>query len=121
MKPIKSANTNLGFSPRNDSIFSQNPFYNNLREKQDRITWSKVKPLLLVMIWPLSNILIKTETTIGLTFAGIAGSFNDNQDSNRKYISNPNEEPVELNRSSFYWGLLLFFVLAVLFSSYFFN
>eukprot|EP00931_Biecheleriopsis_adriatica_P026209 TRINITY_DN1595_c0_g3_i1.p2 TRINITY_DN1595_c0_g3~~TRINITY_DN1595_c0_g3_i1.p2 ORF type:complete len:110 (-),score=29.38 TRINITY_DN1595_c0_g3_i1:56-385(-) len=29
--------------------------------------------------------------------------------------------PVELNRSSLYWGLLLFCVLSVLFSSYFFN
>jgi len=28
---------------------------------------------------------------------------------------------VELNRTSLFWGLLLIFVLAVLFSSYFFN
>ena len=35
--------------------------------------------------------------------------------------SNPNKQPVELNRTSLYWGLLLIFVLAVLFSSYFFN
>ena len=34
---------------------------------------------------------------------------------------NPNRQPVELNRTSLYWGLLLIFVLAVLFSSYFFN
>jgi hypothetical protein len=34
---------------------------------------------------------------------------------------NPNKQPVELNRASLYWGLLLIFVLAVLFSSYFFN
>nr|YP_009295383.1 photosystem II protein L [Dasya binghamiae]AOH77395.1 photosystem II protein L [Dasya binghamiae] len=34
---------------------------------------------------------------------------------------NPNKEPVELNRTSLFWGLLLIFVLAVLFSSYFFN
>ena len=34
---------------------------------------------------------------------------------------NPNREPVELNRTSLYFGLLLIFVLAVLFSSYFFN
>nr|YP_010335920.1 photosystem II protein L [Tsunamia transpacifica]QUE27811.1 PsbL [Tsunamia transpacifica]UNJ14326.1 photosystem II protein L [Tsunamia transpacifica] len=34
---------------------------------------------------------------------------------------NPNKQPVELNRSALYWGLLLIFVLAVLFSSYFFN
>ena len=33
--------------------------------------------------------------------------------------SNPNKQPVELNRTSLYWGLLLRFVLAVLFSSYF--
>ena len=32
---------------------------------------------------------------------------------------NPNRQPVELNRTSLYWGLLLIFVLAVLFSSYF--
>nr|UEC45573.1 photosystem II protein L [Coronanthera pulchra] len=35
--------------------------------------------------------------------------------------SNPNEENVELNRTSLYWGLLLIFVLAVLFSNYFKN
>ena len=29
--------------------------------------------------------------------------------------SNPNEQNVELNRTSLYWGLLLIFVLAVLF------
>ena len=34
---------------------------------------------------------------------------------------NPNNRPVELNRTSLYWGLLLIFVLAVLFSSYIFN
>nr|YP_009677035.1 photosystem II protein L [Dictyocha speculum]QDH81696.1 photosystem II protein L [Dictyocha speculum] len=34
---------------------------------------------------------------------------------------NPNRLPVELSRTSLYWGLLLIFVLAVLFSSYFFN
>ena len=34
---------------------------------------------------------------------------------------NPNKQPVELNLTSLYWGLLLIFVLAVLFSSYFFN
>nr|YP_007476366.1 PsbL [Trithuria inconspicua]YP_009108396.1 photosystem II protein L [Aphyllon californicum]YP_009109146.1 photosystem II protein L [Corallorhiza trifida]YP_009436104.1 photosystem II protein L [Cyphia angustiloba]YP_009436305.1 photosystem II protein L [Cyphia belfastica]YP_009436505.1 photosystem II protein L [Cyphia dentariifolia]YP_009436801.1 photosystem II protein L [Cyphia schlechteri]YP_009436904.1 photosystem II protein L [Cyphia tortilis]YP_010038133.1 photosystem II protein L [ len=34
---------------------------------------------------------------------------------------NPNEQNVELNRTSLYWGLLLIFVLAVLFSNYFFN
>jgi len=36
-------------------------------------------------------------------------------------ISNPNKQSVELNRTSLYWGLLLIFVLAVLFSSYIFN
>ena len=36
-------------------------------------------------------------------------------------LPNPNKQPVELNRTSLYWGLLLIFVLAVLFSSYFFN
>nr|YP_009869967.1 photosystem II protein L [Mesua ferrea]QKJ81907.1 photosystem II protein L [Mesua ferrea]QQK92881.1 photosystem II subunit L [Mesua ferrea] len=35
--------------------------------------------------------------------------------------SNPNEQNVELNRTSLYWGLLFIFVLAVLFSNYFFN
>ena len=34
---------------------------------------------------------------------------------------NPNKQPVELNRTSLVWGFLLMFVLAVLFSSYFFN
>nr|YP_002600896.1 L protein of photosystem II [Pyramimonas parkeae]ACJ71110.1 L protein of photosystem II [Pyramimonas parkeae]ANA56959.1 L protein of photosystem II [Pyramimonas parkeae] len=34
---------------------------------------------------------------------------------------NPNKQQVELNRTSLYWGLLLIFVLAVLFSSYIFN
>lgn len=34
---------------------------------------------------------------------------------------NPNSQTVELNRTSLYWGLLLILVLAVLFSSYFFN
>jgi photosystem II PsbL protein len=34
---------------------------------------------------------------------------------------NPNRQPVELTRTSLFWGLLLVFVLAVLFSSYFFN
>ena len=35
--------------------------------------------------------------------------------------SNPNEQNVELNRTSLYWELLLIFVLVVLFSNYFFN
>ncbi|WKA01728.1 hypothetical protein VitviT2T_019995 [Vitis vinifera] len=35
--------------------------------------------------------------------------------------SNPNEQNVELNRTILYWGLLLIFVLVVLFSNYFFN
>jgi photosystem II PsbL protein len=34
---------------------------------------------------------------------------------------NPNKQPVELNRTSLYLGLLLIFVLGFLFSSYFFN
>lgn len=34
---------------------------------------------------------------------------------------NPNRQPAELNRTSLYLGLLLIFVLALLFSSYFFN
>lgn len=35
--------------------------------------------------------------------------------------SNPNKQPVELNRTSLYLGLLLIFTLGILFSSYFFN
>nr|YP_009504535.1 photosystem II protein L [Cyanophora sudae]AIU44628.1 PSII reaction center subunit XII [Cyanophora paradoxa]AWW13741.1 photosystem II protein L [Cyanophora sudae] len=34
---------------------------------------------------------------------------------------NPNRQKVELNRTSLFWGLLLIFVLAILFSSYIFN
>ncbi|WP_072016203.1 photosystem II reaction center protein L [Leptolyngbya sp. KIOST-1] len=34
---------------------------------------------------------------------------------------NPNKQPVELNRTSLYLGLLCVFVLGLLFSSYFFN
>jgi hypothetical protein len=34
---------------------------------------------------------------------------------------NPNKQAVELSRTSGFWGRLLIFVLAVLFSSYFFN
>lgn len=36
-------------------------------------------------------------------------------------IPNPNRQPVELNRTSLYLGLLLIFTLGILFSSYFFN
>jgi photosystem II PsbL protein len=36
-------------------------------------------------------------------------------------VRNPNQQPVELNRTSLYLGLLLVFVLGILFSSYFFN
>lgn len=34
---------------------------------------------------------------------------------------NTNKQPVELNRTSLYLGLLLVAVLGILFSSYFFN
>jgi photosystem II PsbL protein len=34
---------------------------------------------------------------------------------------NPNKQSVELNRTSLYMGLLLIFVIGILFSSYFFN
>ena len=34
---------------------------------------------------------------------------------------NPNAQPVELNRTSLYLGLLLVFTTALLFSSYFLN
>ena len=40
---------------------------------------------------------------------------------NMDRIPNPNRQPVELNRTSLYLGLLLIFVLGILFSSYFFN
>jgi photosystem II PsbL protein len=35
--------------------------------------------------------------------------------------TNPNKQAVELNLTSLYLGLLLVFVLGILFSSYFFN
>jgi photosystem II PsbL protein len=35
--------------------------------------------------------------------------------------TNPNRQPVELNRTSLFLGLLLIAVLGILFSSYFFN
>lgn len=35
--------------------------------------------------------------------------------------TNSNRQPVELNRTSLYLGLLLIAVLGILFSSYFFN
>ena len=34
---------------------------------------------------------------------------------------NPNNLPVELNRTSLFLGLLLVFTIGILFSSYFFN
>ncbi|MCX5952441.1 MAG: photosystem II reaction center protein L [Cyanobacteria bacterium] len=34
---------------------------------------------------------------------------------------NPNQLPVELNRTSLFLGLLIVFVTGILFSSYFFN
>ncbi|PSP17588.1 MAG: photosystem II reaction center protein L [Cyanobacteria bacterium QS_8_64_29] len=34
---------------------------------------------------------------------------------------NPNKQPVDFNRTSLFLGLLLIFVLGILFSSYFFN
>ena len=34
---------------------------------------------------------------------------------------NPNKQPVELNRTSLFLGLLVVFVTGLLFSSYFFN
>ena len=36
-------------------------------------------------------------------------------------LPNPNRQPVELNRTSLFLGLLLVFVLGILFSSYFFD
>ncbi|KAL0532260.1 hypothetical protein IC582_031650, partial [Cucumis melo] len=35
--------------------------------------------------------------------------------------SNPNEQNVELNRTSLYWGLLLILYLLFYFPNYFFN
>jgi photosystem II PsbL protein len=34
---------------------------------------------------------------------------------------NPNSQPVELNRTSLFLGLLMVFTLGILFTSYFFN
>jgi photosystem II PsbL protein len=34
---------------------------------------------------------------------------------------NPNSQPVELNRTSLFLGLLVVFTLGILFTSYFFN
>jgi photosystem II PsbL protein len=34
---------------------------------------------------------------------------------------NPNSQPVELNRTALFLGLLLVFTLGILFTSYFFN
>jgi photosystem II PsbL protein len=34
---------------------------------------------------------------------------------------NPNSQPVELNRTTLFLGLLLVFTLGILFTSYFFN
>ncbi|KAH0448003.1 hypothetical protein IEQ34_023168 [Dendrobium chrysotoxum] len=50
-------------------------------------------------------------------------SSNDKPNSNYRAMtqSNPNEQNVELNRTSLYWGFLLIFVLAVFFSNSFFN
>jgi hypothetical protein len=39
----------------------------------------------------------------------------------KPHFSQAKRRSVELNRTSLYWGLLLIFVLAVLFSSYIFN
>jgi hypothetical protein len=48
--------------------------------------------------------------------------FKDNKKGGKNMTGpNPNVQAVELNRTSLFWGLLLIFVLAVLFSSYFFN
>jgi photosystem II PsbL protein len=38
-----------------------------------------------------------------------------------RQTNNPNRQPVELNRTSLFLGLLLVAVLGILFSSYFFN
>lgn len=53
----------------------------------------------------------------------ISSSSNDKLNPNYRATtqSNPNEQNVELNRTSLYWGLLLIFVLAFLFSNNFFN
>lgn len=53
-----------------------------------------------------------------------AMQFIQRQDQNQMPLdrsNNPNKQPVELNRTSLYLGLLLIFVLGILFSSYFFN
>ncbi|KAF6141219.1 hypothetical protein GIB67_024303 [Kingdonia uniflora] len=53
----------------------------------------------------------------------LCSSSNDKPNPNyrAKTQSNSNEQSAELNCTSLYWELLLIFVLAVLFSNYFFN
>lgn len=50
-----------------------------------------------------------------------AMQFIQRQEKSMDRSRNPNKQPVELNRTSLYLGLLLIFVLGILFSSYFFN
>lgn len=50
-----------------------------------------------------------------------AMQFIQRQESLMDRNQNPNRQPVELNRTSLYLGLLLIAVLGILFSSYFFN
>jgi photosystem II PsbL protein len=51
----------------------------------------------------------------------VASQLDGSDSGSRAQYPNPNGKPVELNRTSMYWGLLLSFVVTLLFSSYFFN
>merc|ERR1719499_1770494 len=58
-------------------------------------------------------------------FAGVQGEVADVQFVALKALPEPRQNdamlPVELNRTSLYWGLLCILILSVLFSSYLFN
>ncbi|KAF5755404.1 putative photosystem II PsbL [Helianthus annuus] len=60
-------------------------------------------------------------TTLPGVSAAVARYTRPGCDNRAMTQSNLNEQNVELNRTSLYWGLLLIFVLAILFSNYFFN
>ncbi|KAH0447118.1 hypothetical protein IEQ34_024033 [Dendrobium chrysotoxum] len=72
---------------------------------------------------PLRTVLILWNNSMNLGQYQQCSSSNDKPNSNYRAMtqSNPNEQNVELNRTSLYWGFLLIFVLAVFFSNSFFN
>ncbi|KAK9660006.1 hypothetical protein RND81_O294400 [Saponaria officinalis] len=94
-------------SPRPNEYFTENrqaiPLitgrFDSLEQLDEFIRWLAVHGLAVPTVFFLGSISAMQATT----------------------QSNPNEQNVELNRTSLYWGLLLIFVLAVLFSNYFFN